>query len=299
MARKLLILLSATVASFAFSAIPASAQTNPAEKVIQGVMDTVEALIGAKDKNEGEGEARLDAYKKVLELATTDARDMRLKLLAYEDDKTTTTTAVWKKNRIAALQDAVKHYENETRIVNMIEHPTVDEVKLRAEDLKKWREETYTPLFDEVQSYLLLEQHKKSLETAENRLEKVSADVAKLKKAKFKKIKEVEESLKKASTLIGDARAMNDTGVRQFAKSYLYPFMKDGSEEKLAIEAELKEDKMKAEKEKKELASSSSTPPTPPMQSPSIKETVDASFTKVKESYQIFIEMSNLVRRSL
>jgi hypothetical protein len=35
------------------------------------------------------------------------------------------------------------------------------------------------------------------------------------------------------------------------------------------------------------------------MQSPSIKETVDASFAKVKESYQIFIEMSNLVRRSL
>lgn len=277
---------------------PTLAETNPAEKAIQGVKNTVEALIEAKDKNDPkEAGARLEAYQKVLGLMLQDAKEMRIKLLSFEEGKTTTTVGIWKKNRVEALLEASKYYEKEILVVKEFENPPIEEVKTRAEDLKKWREEVYIPLAEEIQAFLLIEQQKKSIATAEGRLEKVNVDVLKLKKAKFKKIKEVEEKFLRAGTLISEAKTIWGKASREFEKRHLLLFMKEGSLEREVLEKEIKEEKEKIEKEKKIQNTTQST--TPPSSPPSIKEMVDESFAKVKDSYQLFIEMSNFVRKLL
>lgn len=300
MNKRIAYILIVSVFGVLFFVAPSEAQTNPTEKVIQGVKDTVDALIEAKDKNSPEeAKARLDAYKKVLDLAVRDSKETRLKLLAFENDKTTTTAALWKADRLKNMTAAVKHYEDELSDIGKMENPSIEEVKSRAEALKKWREEFYTPLSEEVQAFLLIETQKKSLETAKTRLEKVNADVVKLRKAKLRKISEVEAKFKTASDLIGDAEKLNVSAEHEFMKWYLLPFMKD-SEEKKALEKELKEDKEKIEKEKKEAESKEENSDSAEiLKSTSIKGMVDESFSKVKDSYRIFIEMSDLVRKSL
>jgi hypothetical protein len=220
---------------------------------------------------------------------------MRVKLLAFEEDKTTTTIGLWKKNRIEALASATKYYEGEMLAVKELENPSVEEMKTRAEALKKWREEFYIPLAEEVQVFLLIEQQKKSIVTAESRLEKVGVDVAKLKKAKFKKIKEVEEKYTRAGALIEEAKTIQADAIHEFEKRHLLPFMKEHSPEREALEKEIKEEKEKEKKTQSATGNSATPPPSPS----SIKETVDESFAKVKESYQLFIEMSNFVRKLL
>jgi ABC-type multidrug transport system fused ATPase/permease subunit len=56
------------------------------------------------------------------------------------------------------------------------------------------------------------------------------------------------------------------------------------------------EEEKEKEKKTQSATGNSATPPPSPS---SIKETVDESFAKVKESYQLFIEMSNFVRKLL
>jgi len=260
----------------------------PAEKAIQSVKDTVGALIDAKDKNApGESDARLATYEKILDLALADAKELKVKLLSFDEgkDKPTTTEVLWKKSRIEALSAAITYYEEEREAVLLLESPSMEEVKARAETLKDWRDKTYLPLAEEVQAFLLIEVQKKSLDTSKKRLEKVSADVAKLKKAKFKEIKVVEEKYKHAETLIADAEKINDAAEHKFRKYHLLPFMDKASAEKKALEKELKD-----EAEARKGAADNT---------PSIKELVDGSFAKVKEAYQAFIEMSDLVRKSL
>lgn len=301
MNKRIAYLILISIFGVLFFVAPSEAQTNPTEKVIQGVKDTVDALIEAKDKNSPEeAKARLDAYKKVLDLALQDSKETRLKLLAFENEKTTTTAAIWKADRLKNMSSAVKHYEDELSIIGKMENPSMEEVKARAEELKTWREEFYIPLSEEVQAFLLIETQKKSLETAKNRLEKVNADVVKLRKAKFRKISEVETRFKTAAELIADAERLNSSAEREFAKWYLLPFMKDGEEKKI-LEKELKEDKEKIEKEKKaaESKDEDSSDSAPVLKSTSIKGMVDGSFSKVKDSYRIFIEMSDLVRKLL
>jgi hypothetical protein len=286
------ILIFATIAVL-FSGTTVFAQgENPAEKVIQGVKDTVGALIDAKDKNDPkEPEIKIETYKKVLDLALTDAKDMKLKLLSYDvSEKPTGTIALWQKDRLSDINNAIKRYEKEQTAVN-VENISGDDVKALAESLKKWREETYTPLTDEIQAFILINQQRKSLDTAESRLEKVRGDVAKLKKAKFKKIKTVEERFQKASDLIATAGTQFDTAEKLFTKNYLLDYMSDTDSQKIALVKEIKEEKTNKEKKVDSVA-----PSTSPSQPVSIKDLIDTSFARVKDAYQVFIEMSNLVK---
>lgn len=265
---------------------------NPAEKVIQGVKDTVGALIDAKDKNDPkEPEIKIETYKKVLDLALADAKDMKLKLLSYDiSENPTGTIALWQKDRLSDINNAIKRYEKEQTAVND-ENISGDDVKALAENLKKWREETYTPLADEIQAFILINQQQKSLDTAKSRLEKVRGDVAKLKKAKFKKIKTIEERFQKASDLIATAGDQFNTAEKLFIKNYLFDYMSDTDPQKITLTKEIKEEKIKKEKKIDSAASSAS-----PSQPVSIKDLIDTSFARAKDAYQVFIEMSNLVK---
>lgn len=284
------IVISLLALTLLFNGRIVSAQSeNPAEKVIQGVKETVGALIDAKDKNDPkEPEIKIETYKKVLDLALADAKDMKIKLLAYDvSENPTGTIAQWQKDRITDLNNAIKRYEKEQTAVSG--DISASDVKILAENLKKWREDTYAPLTEEVQGFLLIQQQQKSLNTAENRLEKVRADVVKLKKAKFKKIKTVEEKFQKASDIIAAADNQLHDANKLFTKKYLLEYMDDTDAQKIALLKEIKEEKTK----KKTDATDVSTSPSQPS---SIKDLIDSSFAKVKDAYQIFIEMSGLVR---
>ncbi len=295
--KKILSLLVSLSVAISLTVGSVSAQgESPAEKAIQGVKEKVGELIEAKDKNDPkEAEARLETYKKVLTLALSDAKGLKLKLLAFEEDKTTTTLTLWKRSRVEAVNEVIKYYENEEALVAEMAATPAEEVKARAEELKSWRESTYLPLADEIQAFLLIEQQKKSLDIATKRLQKIGVDVEKLKKAKFKEIKTVEEQFGKSGALMNEAIALNNEAEHRFQRDYLLPFMGKDDPLRIALLKEIKEEKEATEKAKK-VPVASSTPPIPPL---SIKELVDRSFTKVKDAYQIFIEMSSLVRKLL
>ncbi len=296
--KKTIALLIAASVVFPISSGTAFAQEGtPAEKAIQGVKDSVGALIDAKDNNDPrEALSRLDAYEKVLDLTVADTKELKLKLLSFDGDKDkpTSTAALWKKNRVEALNAALKRYEDEEDALSAIENPSVENIKAQAGEFKEWRENEYLPLADEIQAFLLIEQQKRSLETAQKRLEKVNVDVAKLKKVGFKDIRTIESRYKDAETLIADSRKLNDSAERNFQKYYLLQFMGKSDPLRVAFQKEIDDEKAKL----KGAGTASSTPPYPPSPS-SIKDLVDGSFTKVKGAYQVFIEMSDLVRRSL
>lgn len=267
-----------------FLAVPAFAQTSATEKVINDVKESVGELIGARDTNSSkESNLRLETYKKVLELSIEDAKETKLKLLAFEEGKKTTTTlTLWKNAKLKALNSAIKYYENEFVEVMDIEYPTMEGIKYRAEELKKWREEVYIPLSKEIQGFIFIELQKQTIETTEKRFEKVSADVDKLREIKFKDIEFIEERLETARKLIDKSIAINNDAEKLFKKRYLIKFMKDDNEEKISLLKEIEK-----EKKREDYAQISQT---------SIKDLVDNSFTQVKDVYQIFIEMSNSVR---
>lgn len=265
------------------------------EKTIQSVKESVNSLIEAKDNNDSKEEViRLDTYKKILDLAIEDAQDMRLKLLAFDDNKTTTTLNLWKKNRIENLNDAIKHFQKEKLTLEEEYKISSEEIKQKAEDLKKWRESEYVPLIEEIQAFFLIEQQKKSIETNTKRFEKIQNDIEKLRKAKFKKIKELDEKSKKAKVIIDESKEINKNAEHEFQKKYLISFMEEDSKEKNDLLKQIQEDQKNIEKQKNKTDEN-----YPPLQPLSIKDMVDKSFSKTKESYQIFIEMSNFVRKLL
>lgn len=321
MRKRFTILITITVLLSFASAFYVNAQSTAAQKALEEVKDSVSTLIGAKDENSPiETGLRVETFKKVLDFSTTETKDLKLKLLSYDEFSTSTSTATsslsaWGKSSINKLNNFLTHYDNQKTEIEKSTYPiTPEDIKTKAENFKKWREESYLPIVDEITNFLLIEQQDNAIETTENRWQKVNSDVIKLKKIKFKKIGELDKLLKKAGESIEEAKILNKRARELFKETYLSvktnAIAKNAtssvtstlpiSSSSIGMDNIKKSDEELTTKnttETKQEEKKESAEPT--ILQSSIKDLVKDSLTKVKDTYQNFIEMSNLVRKLL
>lgn len=267
------------------------AESNTAQKALENVKESVEMLIEAKDQNEAnELTLRIETFKKVIDFSIAEAKDLKIKLLAM-DEELPTSTVFWRESAINRLNDAINYYDDEKENIEKMEDISVEDIKSIAGQFKKWREETYIPLQNEINDFFFIEQEQNAIETANNRLKKVGDDITKLKKAKIKNISKLEEMFKKAEKTLKESAEFHNKAEKMFGNQYIYPILYTNQNATSSTSTVVE----------KITQSATSTPATSTSQysTSSIKDFGKQSFEKIKDAYKIFIEMSNLVRKLL
>lgn len=271
------------------------------QKALETVKETIDNLVTAKDEQKSTVALRISALKKAVALSLEEAKSTRVKLLALDDLSDEYET--WRDAKVVSIKSAIDYFDTKRGEVSTLEKSDeINESVVRsfAENFKIWRDTYYIPVMGEVQNYFLISEETKSITTAEKRLKKVSNDVATLDK-KAKKTDDLKKLLTQAETLISDSKDLNTRAESQFKSLYLpKPKEAPSPEVKALKKEEVAEFKKDIESTDATVAPSTETnvsaaPYTPP----SIRDLVTDSSQKVKDSYKVFIEMSNLVRRLL
>lgn len=228
--------------------------------ILQKTLDSIEDLINVKDENSESLAFRVQAFSKVIELSVSETKEFKIKLLALENLDATSTA--WQKTNVAKLNETIEYYENQKKLLNKQTPITLEWIKTTAQEFKKWREENYLTVANPILDFLLLNQEKKAIETARARFQKINLDLENLKKKNVKGLNEAFDYLVNADQAINEGINLNEQAVNLF------------------------------------WATSTATS-TEQISQPSIRDLVRNSLSKIKEAYQIFIEMSNLVRKLL
>lgn len=294
------------------------AQSDTTKKALESVKESVDTLIGVKDENNPNDAAfRVEAFKKVLDFSVAEAKDLRVKLLASFENETS-STAAWKDGAVKKIDAALVYYADEQNMVKKNPSMTLGQIKTAADDFKTWREDTYLPLSEEVTDFLFIKQQAKALAITIARGEKINEDVLKLEKAfGTKKIQPLKALLEKASSSTEEAENLNSQARVLFTKRYVFPLFATSSvatsteagegnaTSSVATSTETNDNttdtlRINTDAFSSSSATSSIATSTPLLIPPaSIKDLVRASLIKVKGAYQVFIEMSDLVRKLL
>ena len=287
---------------------PVFAQKESVEKAVQGVREKVDNLVTSKDENIVVNlPLRIEAFKTVVELSLAEAKDLKLKLLAIETEKDAPLLA-WKNAMIAGLNDALAFYEKEQNSLIENDINSVEKIKSIAEAFKLWRDGNYLPVVSQISDFLLIGQEEKAIGTAEKRAKKIGEDLVRL--AKINKNQDVVRLSKEAGLFIEEAIKLNKKAAKLFRETFLSPY-EEGPIENFEFSSSSATSTKDLPDQKPQSTStatssaSSDNPGQPDLAGgeaalePSIRDLVRSSLSKVKETYQAFIEMSNLVRRLL
>ncbi|MEK7465744.1 MAG: hypothetical protein AAB631_03130 [Patescibacteria group bacterium] len=282
------------------------AQDNPVQKATQDIKNTLGDLVAAKDENAGnELRLRVDTFRKVLELSLVEAKEFKANIVVMDTGKIKEIER-WKDSALQILDAAQSYFGDEQEWLDL-NSKTIDltGIKVAATKFKEWREKNYLETADQVQAFLLIAQEAQAIKTAEKRLQKVAEEIKKILKTRAgsKKTKELSGFLAAAVNLITDARSINEDAGNVFFQNYVLPLIATSSTATSTLPIATSTSPLSTST--LETASSTSTststvsgdiPPLPPSPALSIKEKVIASLTKIRDAYQVFIDMSNSVR---
>lgn len=248
------------------------------QTAVNTVKEAISNLVSAKDeKKQTETPVRIDTLKKAVLLAISEAKELRVKLIGLEDLSTEYETWATKKSEdMKGMIDTLETFKKDIAKLEEDETTTDEQIKGLGEKIKTWREITYLPLSTEIQDYFLIIEEYKTIETAESRSEKIGIDVTKLEKRK-KNTVALKKLLTTADSEIDEAKKINDEAKALFEKTYL------PKENEIIISTTtpvIEKDEVKT-------------------QPKSVRDLVKDSSNKVRNSYKIFIEMSNIVRKLL
>jgi hypothetical protein len=164
-----------------------------------------------------------------------------------------------------------------------------------AEDFQKNREANFSVSTQTAHDFLASRQTAKILEIARTRYEKIDTDLKKM--GRNRTTENLVNLLKKAAKNLDLAEKKARLANEKFEKDYLLPPVEVSTS---TISATM----MKLEEIKIEETSTSTTPTStntqavPPVPLSSIRDLVQESLTSVKDTYQVFIEMSAVVRKA-
>jgi len=259
-----------------------SAQT-AVQKAFEDVKGKLDELVGAKDEDSvSDLTLRIETFKKVIELSISEAKDLKLKLLAL--DKLSEELADWQKTMIEKLNFALDYYEGRKEfLIDNARELNLPSIRELAQGYKTWREEHYLKTADQIRDFLLIQQEQKSIQVANRRAQKIAEDLKRIEKAKIKGAADLNKLLAKAQDLIKEGVKLNDQAYNQFLNQFI-SFEISNSAVATSSTSTLPE---------------SEATSTEVIFQPSIKDLVRESLNKIKEAYQVFIEMSNLVRKLL
>jgi len=258
---------------FAQETVSSSTNTQTNQNILQKTLKTIEDLVSIKDEENESLAFRIKTFKQVIELAIVEAKELKIKILSL--DKLNDKELNWQKEQIEKLNAVIEFYENEQKILSEQELITLEWIKNEAQNFKEWRENNYLPLAEEITNFLLIQQQQKAIETAQERLKKINRDLQLLKKGEFKNIKLLSDLFTKAEITLNESIKLNKKAITVFWEN------QKENQKKLIIT--------------NTTTTSSSTTLSPPL---FIRDLVKESLNKIKETYQIFIEMSKLVKTS-
>lgn len=309
--KKLFIFMPIALLAFSVSILPARAEENQTvQKALNNAKQYLDDLVTAKDENSSdEIGLRAETFRKVLDLSSAEAKDFEFKLLTADKDP---AVDVWKKQALDALTKALVFLDSEKQLVSDTKALSLEKIKTIAGDFKKWREAEYLPLTNQIQDFLLTKQEVKAVKTAETRLSKITSDLRNIKRSLGSAADDINVSLLKSKKLIGEAKDLNDKATTLFFRIYVDVLNASSSSEGKSDDSSATSTAAVAESATpKKISSSADTLASSTATSTaiggapsdlsivSIKDLVRSSLAKIKEAYQGFIDISNLVRKLL
>ncbi|MFA6025494.1 MAG: hypothetical protein WC727_03565 [Ignavibacteriaceae bacterium] len=267
-----------------------STTQNTQQNIVETVKEAINNLVSAKDeKKQIETPIRLDTLKKAISLAIDEAKNLRVKLIGLEN--LSPDYGVWEIKKLGDMKDVIETldvFKKELGEIEKSEEITDGQIKELGERIKNWREKTYLPLSNEIQDYFLTVEEYKTIEVAENRSSKIEIDVLKLEK-RGKNITNLKTLLENANTEIEEAKKINDEAKALFEDTY-FPKKEVVATSTMSVTTKETSATTTVITEETDAVT---------IQPKSVRDLVKDSSNKIRSSYKIFIEMSNLVRKLL
>ncbi len=293
---------------FALSASPVRAEeTKGVQKAYENAKQYLDDLVTAKDENQADDLGlRVETFRQVLDLAKAEAKDFEFKLITVDKDEVFES---WKKEVMNSLTKDMVFIDSQKELLSDIKSIDLAKVKEIARDFKNWRDGEYLPLASQIQDFLLVKQEARAVQTAQARLQKITADIKNIKQSKITNSKDIKNFLNKSKTLISQAAELNEKASIIFTERYI-SIKNSSSTEAIATSTIATSTSIVATSTvfvpilnlaTSSVINSSSSPADVSAHSSivSIKDLVRSSLDKIKESYQGFVDISNLVRKLL
>lgn len=313
-----LIITCFSLGFFGWNIANAADQPTAVQRAFETVKGTIDDLVGAKDDSAASLELRIETLKRVAELSEAEAKDLKLQLLTLEGVEP--RVIAWRDSAFEKLNNALSYYEQQRKF--LAEHTktlTLTDVKKLADAFRLWRETNYLPIAHEARDFLIIHQERLAIEIARTRWNKIQSDVMRLRAARVRGTETLPQSLTEADTYITTAQKLNDRAYNQFWSKFPLLLLSTEtvtSTDTLAnqtstailvpaaatttISATIITDTTLVENSSSTALNSTTTTEVQNAQpTTSIKDLVSESLAHVRSAYQIFIEMSNLVRKLL
>lgn len=278
------------------------AQTPFLQNALKNVQKGVDELTNVKNENSRESfNSRVETFKEVLNLSLSEMENIKLRLLSL--DNLTEKGLALREEMVSWFDEVLKFYNSQKQDLKKLENDenaTINDIKNLAQKFKEWRETDYLPKIDEIYNFILINLEKEAVQMAQNRFQKISRSLNQLKENNVKNLDGVFELLDKTKKLIQEGNELNQKSEDLFWQFLTPSLIEENSSTSPTSSGEISSTEINSLNSTSSNASSSATTteeinPQPP----SIKDLTKESLNKIKEAYQIFIEISNLVRKLL
>ncbi len=294
---------------------------NGVEQAFTAVQQSINDLITAKDQNNSNDVGlRIEAFKKVLSLSVSETKDLKIKLLSA-DVGNNKALAAWQDTMAQALDGVLIYYNNQGQNLDQLNNVDLATIKGLASNFKDWRDKNYLPLAEQINDFILIQGEKNAINVAEKRSQKIGTDIKKL--PTFNGF-DPAALLEGANNDIKLSKQLNQNAYDAFINNFINIATTTASSTNAATSSTLPNTASTTDgtvlspivlspegtasttdqNASTTLNATSSdvnatSTEVSPLPVPSIKDLIKASLDKIKDAYQIFIEMSNQVRQLL
>ncbi len=302
-------------AFLAFSLVAKPAYADNGSSTVQKALDStkqfLDDLVTSKDENSGDDiSLRVQTFSKIIDLSQAEAKDFEFKLIAVDKDE---KLDVWKKSALKSFDQAISFFDSQKDLIGDGKSLDLAGIKKIAQDFKSCRDSNYLPLVNQAQNFLLIKQEVKGIQTAQSRFQKITSDLKLLKQSAIANSSDIKKSLDNSKKSIDQSVDLNNQAASLFIKNYIKAAGPSStSTEPASTSTDVSEvpavlnlatstatTTAIADSISTSTATSSLADVSAPVPIVSIKDLVKSSLNKIKDAYQGFIDISNLVRKLL
>ena len=202
------------------------AQQPNVQEALDDTKESCDYLVAAKDEDSPfDVVPRIECFKNVIELSLREAKDLKIKLLAFDniDDE---FLLQWKDAMITALNEAITYYEEQQIFIDENEAAIdLETIQRLASEFKEWREEHYLTVYQQIQEFFFIQREQQALDITNRRWHKIERDLVILERAGIKGITTLHDFLKEAGDLLLIAKDKNEEAVVLFFDTYVTPLV--------------------------------------------------------------------------
>lgn len=261
-------------------------QTKPVDESVNQLLEVRDdTTLTEEEKLVKEFDSRKNILTEVITLSLDEITKLKDKLKALGEFKDQSDEKLLQDKFNSSLDDYDAYYKDQAKKLETL--TTIDEVKSLAQAIKDYRENTYNPEVQNTVSFVLVFYNDDVLKTANSRLDKMSGDISKLEKLGYLKVGTFSNKLKTARETLSDANDMN--------KKAKETILATAPREELKTET----DTEVITKEATKTESTDTTVEGDVEATPTTGELISGSLNKVKDTYEIFLQIGKDLRKAL